>query len=137
VTSSSSTESTATFTASDGRKFAFPVGTAFLVLAAILWWRDRPTLMWVMTSLGAVLYVAGLVMPAGLGPVYRAWMRMALAISKVTTPIFMGVVYFVVFTPSGWLMRLVGNRPIVHRAEKGSLWQATTERTKSDMRRQF
>ena len=136
--SSSSTKPTAgPFTASDGRRFAFPVGTAFLVLAAILWWRDRPTLMWVMTSLGGVLYLAGLMMPAGLGPVYRAWMRMALAISKVTTPIFMGVVYFVVFTPSAWVMRLVGKRPIVHRVEKGSLWQPTTERANSDMRRQF
>jgi hypothetical protein len=135
VISSSSIES-APFTASDGRRFAFPVGTAFLVLAAIFLWRDRPTLMWIMSGLGGVLYVAGLVAPGQLGPIYRAWMRMALVISKVTTPIFMGVVYFIVFTPAGWIMRLVGKRPIEHRANRGSVWYPT-DRTHRDLRRQF
>ena len=74
--SSSSTE----FTAADGRRFAFPVGTAFLVLTAILIWRDRTLFAWIGGGLAAALYFAGLVAPARLGPVYRAWMRMALAI---------------------------------------------------------
>jgi hypothetical protein len=133
VISSSSTEA-APFTASDGRRFAFPVGTAFLVLAAIFLWRDRPTLMWVTTTLGGLLYVAGAVAPGQLGPIYRAWMRLALAISKVTTPIFMGVVYFLVFTPAGWIMRLVGKRPIEHRVERNSVWHPTD---RSDLTRQF
>ena len=134
--SSSSTEPIPPFTASDGRRFAFPVGTAFLLLAAVFLWRDRPTLMWIATTLGGLLYVAGLLAPGQLGPVYRAWMALALAISKVTTPIFMGIVYFLVFTPAGWIMRLVGKRPIEHRVEKGSVWHRT-DRTHRDLRRQF
>ena len=136
MTSSSSTDPAAPFTASDGRRFAFPVGTAFLVLAGIFLWRDRSTLMWITASLGGLLYVAGVVAPGQLGPVYRAWMGLALAISKVTTPIFMGVVYFLVFTPAGWIMRLVGKRPIEHRVEGGSVWHPT-DRTHRDLRRQF
>jgi len=132
VKSSSSTE----FTARDGRRFAFPVGTAFLALAGILWWRDHLTFAWIGVGLAGALYLAGLVLPGRLGPVYRAWMGMALAISKVTTPIFMGVVYFVVITPFGLVMRLFGKRPIVHRVEGTGFWRPANPGPK-DLRRQF
>ncbi|MEQ1857786.1 MAG: SxtJ family membrane protein [Longimicrobiales bacterium] len=135
--SSSSTESTGPFTASDGRKFAFPVGTAFLLLAGILWWRDHAIPMWITAGLGGVLYIAGAVAPAQLGPIYRAWMRLALLISKVTTPIFMGVVYMLVFTPAGAIMRLVGKRPLVHPVTNGSVWHDATTRARGDLTRQF
>ena len=131
--SSSSTE----FTAHDGRRFAFPVGIAFLVITAILWWRDHETAMRVTATLGTFLIVAGLLLPGKLGPVYRGWMAMALAISKVTTPIFMGIVYYVVMTPTGLIMRMVGNKPIAHPLADGSFWQSTVGRPKSDLRRQF
>lgn len=130
--SSSSTE----FTAADGRRFAFPVGTAFLLLAGVLWWREHPTLALIGAALAATLFVAGLALPRRLGPVYRAWMRMAAGISKVTTPIFMGVVYFLVFTPFGLAMRMVGKRPIVHRAQSDSFWRSASAGPK-DLRRQF
>ena len=50
-------------------------------------------------ALGGALALAGLVVPRDLGPVERAWMGLAHPISKVTTPIFMGVMYFLVLTP--------------------------------------
>lgn len=62
---------------------------------------------------------------------------MALVISKVTTPIFMGIVYFLVLTPTGLLMRLFGNKPIEHEPDQGSYWQSTEGRRTSDLRRQF
>ena len=56
-----------------------------------------------------------------LGPVQRAWMGLAHAISKVTTPIFMGVVYFLVLTPIGLLRRALG-RQAVARTRSASSW---------------
>ena len=125
------------WTASEGRKFAFPVGTAFFVLTAILWWREKSTAMQVTGGLGATLYVAGAIIPAYLGPVYRGWMKMALMISKVTTPIFMSIVYFVVLTPTGLIMRIVGRKPMTHPLQDGSFWHSTEGRPVSDLRRQF
>jgi hypothetical protein len=133
VQSSPSTE----FTRSDGRRFAFPVGTAFLLLAAILLWRERTLLSSVAAGLGVFLYAAGLLAPARLGPLFRAWMALALAISKVTTPIFMGIVYFLVITPTGIVMRALGRNPIVHRARDDSYWVKTDGRNSGDLRRQF
>ncbi len=125
------------FTASDGRKFAFPVGTAFFVLAAILWWRGHESPMRVMLALGGTLYVLGTIVPGYLGPIYRGWMGMALMISKVTTPVFMGVVYFLVLTPTGLLMRVLGRKPMRHELRNGGYWHSTEAREHSDLRRQF
>jgi hypothetical protein len=122
----------------EGRKFGLTVGGAFLVLASLLhFWRHRETAGAIIGVLGAVLVLAALVVPAHLGPVQRAWMGLAHAISKVTTPIFMGIVFFVVITPIGLVMRLFGRRSLVHREQHGSFWVAPASGGRSDMKRQF
>jgi hypothetical protein len=40
-------------TAAQGRRFGLTVGAAFLVIAAIVWWRERPTATMVLGGLGA------------------------------------------------------------------------------------
>jgi hypothetical protein len=123
----------------EGRKFAFPVGTAFLLLGALLWWRGPDLVGLLVAMLGMLLIVAGAVVPARLGPVYRAWMRGAVAISRVTTPLFLGLTYFVVFVPIGLAMRLLGRNPVVHRATDGSYWVQRSEPAPDPqrMKRQF
>jgi hypothetical protein len=112
--------------AAEGRKFALTVGTAFLVLGGIAWWRDHP-LMWpILGGLGAAFWIAGLTVPALLGPVQWFWMGLAHVISRVTTPIFLGIVYFVVMMPVGLLMRLFGRNPVRHQAMKDSFWAPRT-----------
>jgi len=106
----------------EGRKFGLTVGGAFLAITAILWWRGRHGAAPYTGALGTLLVLAGLLIPTLLGPVNRAWMGLAHLISKVTTPIFMGVVYFVVLTPIGWGMRLAGRRPLVHTVHEHGFW---------------
>lgn len=140
MTNSNSTSAAtpAPMTASEGRKFAFPVGTAFMVLAAITWWREHTLAMQILGGLGGALLVAGVVLPSRLGPVYRAWMGLAHAISKVTTPIFMGTVYFVVMTPIALLRRTIGSNPVRHERVENSYWRPREPgKSRSDLRRQF
>jgi len=106
----------------EGRKFGLTVGGAFALLGAILYWRGRATPSTALLVVGAVLIMAGIVMPARLAPVHRAWMGFAHLLSKVTTPVFMGVVYFVVISPMGLIMRLSGRNPLVHRPAGGGYW---------------
>lgn len=129
----------ARLSAAEGRKFGLTVGGAFLVLAALIWWRGRhPGAVPVFGVLGGLLAAAGLLVPTLLGPVNRAWMGLAHLMSKVTTPIFMGVVYFVVITPIGLGMRLFGRRPMVHREANGGFWaEHTGSPEPSQMTRQF
>jgi hypothetical protein len=117
----------ARLTPAQGRRFGLTVGAAFLVLAAITWWRDYPTATAVLGSIGSLLAAGGLIVPQHLGPVERAWMRMAVAISKVTTPIVMGIMYLLVLTPTGYLRRAFGGNPLVHEPEEASYWKRRPE----------
>jgi hypothetical protein len=112
---------------SQGRRFGLTVGIAFLALTAVLVWRDHRTAYLVTASLGAVLIVGGLVVPTALLPVERAWMAMAHGISKVTTPIFMGIVYFLVVAPIGLIMRAWGKNPLMHGERNGGFWVVRAE----------
>ena len=128
----------ARLTPREGRAFAFPVGIAFGVLAGITWWRDHLLLTQVLGGLSGLLLVAGALVPTLLGPVQRAWMGLAHAISKVTTPIFMGIVYFVVLTPIGIVRRVVGRNPVVNPAIDGSYWHSRPEgKRRGNLHRQF
>ena len=118
----------ARLTAAEGRKFGLTVGLAFAAFGALLLWRDKPTAATVLGALGGVLVLAGLVVPTRLGPVERAWMRLAHAISKVTTPIFMGIVYFVVLTPIGAIRRRRGSPIVAPPTSGGSRWESRTHR---------
>ncbi len=125
-------------TRAEGRKFGLTVGIAFLVLAALLFfWRHKETAAAVTGALGLLLVLAALLIPTRLGPVERAWMGLARLISKVTTPVFMGVVFFVVVTPIGLLMRLFGRRPMEHREQDGGFWLPPASGGRSDLERQF
>ena len=125
----------ARLTPAEGRKFGLQVGAAFAVLGALSRWRGHDTAPLVLWALGGLLIAGGLFLPGRLGPVYRAWMGLAVVLSKVTTPLFLGIVYFGVITPMGVVMRLLGRNPLVHRPGRDSYWVAPTP--SDSMTRQF
>ena len=119
------------------RKFGFTVGTAFLILAGVVYWRGHMLPFRIFGGLGATLIVMGLVVPTWLGPVERAWMAMALIISKVTTPLFMGLAYYLSVVPIGLVRRMTGNNSLVVQEKGGSYWHDRSDEPQSDMERQF
>ncbi len=128
----------ARLTAAQGRRFGLTVGGAFLMFAAIALWRGHPTSTTVFGALGGTLALAGLVIPTLLGPVERAWMQLAHVLSKVTTPIVMGVMYLLVLTPVGLLRRTLGGNPIMHASKGGTYWKSRPAGSRaSNLRRQF
>jgi hypothetical protein len=129
----------ARLTPAEGRKFGLTVGIAFLVLGGIVRWRGHGGLALGFFVLGATLVLAGLMLPGRLGPVYRTWMGFALLLSKVTTPIFMSIVYFLVIAPIGLLMRLIGRNPMVQAERDGSYFvqRPAGAGRRSDITRQF
>jgi hypothetical protein len=122
----------------DLRKFGLLVGAAFFVLGCVLRWRDSGNAALVLWGISAALVGLGLLLPSLLRPVYRGWMGLALLLSKVTTPIVMGVLYFVIMTPVGWLLRAFGHHPLVHGGKGQEIWIARApDARRSDMERQF
>lgn len=129
----------ARLTAAEGRRFGFTVGGAFLALAGLAAWRGHAIEALSLAVLGGVLVVATLAVPARLGPVQRSWMALASAISRVTTPVLMGVIYFFIVTPTGWIRRLVGDSRLTPRRDAVSFWvdRPAEARRRTDMERQF
>ncbi|HUP00999.1 MAG TPA: SxtJ family membrane protein [Gemmatimonadota bacterium] len=124
-------------TPGEGRRFAFTLAVAFAVLAAFVWWRGEPRLAAVFGVVAAILALAGLVIPGRLGPVYRAWMGFALVLSKLTTPIFLGIVYYFALTPTGVLRRTIGSNPLRRSRDGVSCWVDRKDSPRGDLERQF
>jgi hypothetical protein len=120
----------------DGRKFGVQVGLAFLVLAGILIWRDHSRAAAIVGMIGSTFVLGGLLVPGRLGPVYRGWNRLSLAISAVTTPIIMAALYFLVMTPIGLIARAFGHRPLVHAQGSATFWVRRST-PGSDLEQQF
>ena len=121
----------------EGRRFGFTVGTAFGLLAVIGLWRGHLLVPGALAAAGGCLVLAALAIPGRLGPVYRAWMRGAHAISRVTTPIFLGIVYLLVLTPAGILMRLLGRNPLRHDESETGYWIVRELGESGNLERQF
>jgi hypothetical protein len=128
----------ARLTPTEGRKFGLLVGGTFAIIGVLLWRGGRVTAAAVVLLVASALMLGGLVMPGRMGPVYRGWMTLALAISKVTTPLLMGAIYFLVLTPVGLLARLVGHRPLARKRSATRFWQPrSAESSRSSMNHQF
>jgi hypothetical protein len=91
------------------RNFAFVIGGVVAGLFGVLlpWLSDRPFRTWPWIFL-AVFATWGLVLPRSLKPVYKAWMTLGLILHSITTPVIMGAVFFLIFTPVGVVLRIFG-----------------------------
>jgi hypothetical protein len=79
-----------------------------------------PTWPWI---LAAVLSVLGMIVPMALQPVYKLWMQFGLLLSKVTTPIIMGLVFYLVITPTGLIQRLRSWDPMARNFDQGESYR--------------
>lgn len=57
--------------------------------------------------LAAALVAWSIAAPRTLNVIYRPWMKLGLAINRVTTPIIMGAVFFLMITPVSLIMKLI------------------------------
>jgi len=111
------------------RKFAFSNGAVVAVLFGLfLPWLFEfgwPIWPWI---LGAVLAAAGLVAPLSLRPVYYGWMRFALLLSRITTPLVMGIVYYLVITPVGLLRQMFGKDPLARKLDEAESYRVESKK---------
>jgi Saxitoxin biosynthesis operon protein SxtJ len=93
------------------RRFALSVGAVLLLLA--LWFvyrRHYQTARPVLGVAGGLLLLAGLLLPARLGPLYRVWMALAFALGWVSARVILLFLFVFVLTPIGVAARLAGKR---------------------------
>lgn len=104
------------------REFGFVTGGVVAGLFGLFfpWLFDRsfpgefPVWPWIVL---AVLGSWGLVAPNSLRPVYQVWMRFGLMLSRITTPIIMGFVFYLVVTPFGLVRRIFAKDALARKFE--------------------
>ncbi|HLD25603.1 MAG TPA: SxtJ family membrane protein [Candidatus Andersenbacteria bacterium] len=86
-------------------QFSHTVGIAFCLLGTLLLWRER-SLGWLLLLAGVVLFLTGLLAPAALQPVYRAWMGVARLLGEIMSRLILAIVYYVIVMPIGILAKI-------------------------------
>ena len=93
---------------------------------------------WTLLALAAALAAVALARPQWLAPANRVWMAFGRILHRIMSPIIITLIYFVVITPTGLLMRAFGKDPLRLKwdAEADTYWLPRTEESES-MHRQF
>ena len=103
------------------RHFGFTTGAIVVVIfGLILPWllnHSWPIWPWI---IAAPLWVLALIYPAWLRPIYRGWMRFGLLASRVTTPLILGIVFYLTITPISFLLRLGAKDPMRRKFDADS-----------------
>ncbi len=103
------------------RNFALTTSAIVIVLFAIgvpwLFSLSYPVWPWI---LAAILSAWGLIHAPSLKPVYRAWMKFGLLLNRITTPLILGIVFFLIFTPVALVMRLFGRDTMQRKFDPGA-----------------
>jgi hypothetical protein len=106
------------------REFALTTGGIVAGLFGLFfpWLLERPIPRWPWV-IAAVLVAWGLIAPATLRLVYRAWMKLGLLLNKITTPLIMGLVFYMVITPIGLVRRVFGSDALRRRFDQSASYR--------------
>lgn len=114
------------------------VFTAFFLLVGLAPLRHRlPVRVWALALAGALLVVS-ILRPSLLRFANRVWIQIGLVLGKVVNPIVTGLLFYLVFTPAGLVLKWTGKDLLRLRPEPDAptYWQARSE-SLSDMSNQF
>ena len=92
------------------RKFGWTFAAVFLLIGAVY----HP---W-MIALAGVIAIITLTRAEWLAPAKQAWMKFGELLNKVVSPVVMGVIYFGIFSPVGYVMRLAGRDALSLRLDQ-------------------
>lgn len=107
---------------SSDRSFGLVFAGFFALLAAYHAWQHRGLWpLWI--AIAAVFLVVALWRPQVLAPLNRVWTKLGLFLGMIVSPVVLGLMFFLVMTPIGMLMRLFGKDPLRLRGDPGeSYW---------------
>jgi len=86
-------------------KFGITMCVAFLVIAGVLMLKHKNSLP--ATSIAALFILLTLAGPILLKPVYTVWMRFAFVLGWFNTRLLLLLMFYLIFTPIGLIMRLL------------------------------
>jgi hypothetical protein len=96
---------------SSERSFGIVFAVVFAVIGLWPLLVGRGPRLW-SVAVGAVFLICAFVLPKALAPLNRLWLRFGLLLHRIVSPIALGIMFFLVITPTGLLMRALGKDPL-------------------------
>jgi hypothetical protein len=122
----------------DLRVFALLLIVFGAVIASLVYFKyDQQTAgRWVLI-VSAALGLLGACVPTLIRPVYVTWMALAFPIGWTISHIMMGIVFYLVITPIGFIMKACGRDPMRRRLDRSCQSYWLRRESSDDVKRYF
>ena len=84
-----------------------------------------------------IFLVLGLLDSKVLAPLNKLWFKFGIVLGKIISPLIMGIIFFLVVTPIGLIMRLLGKDVLNLRYNKSNSYWIEKDGPESKMKNQF
>ena len=112
----------------------------FIVFLAISLWpliSQEDLRLWAFI-IAVIFFVLGILNSKFLTPLNKLWMKFGLFLGSIIAPLVMGVVFFMVVTPVGLIMRFLGKDLLrIKKSKFVSTYWVSREKQNNTMKRQF
>ena len=121
---------------SSNKSFGIVFFIVFILIALYPLLNDQEIRIWALI-ISAVFLILGLLKSKLLTPLNKLWFRFGIFLGKIISPIIMGFIFFLVVTPIGFLMRLLGKDMLNLKYNKKRSYWIEKDGPKSKMKNQF
>ena len=117
------------------RNFGIVFFIVFLIIALWPLLKQNEIRIWSLI-ISFIFFALGLINSKLLTPLNKIWFKFGILLGNIISPIVMGIVFFLVVTPTGLIMRLFRKDILKLKNNKDSYW-IDKDNTNSSMRNQF
>ena len=121
---------------SSNRSFGIVFFIVFLLIALYPLTYSQDIRVW-STIISIIFLVLGLLNSKILTPLNKLWFKFGIFLGKIISPIIMGIIFFLVVTPIGLLMRLLGKDLINLKYNNNESYWIEKKGPESKMKNQF
>ena len=121
---------------SSNRSFGIVFFIVFLLIALYPLTNNEEIRIW-SSIISLIFLVLGLLNSKILTPLNKLWFKFGILLSKIISPLIMGIIFFLVVTPIGLLMRILGKDLLNLKYNNNKSYWVEKNGPKSRMRNQF
>ena len=121
---------------SSNRSFGIIFFIVFLIIALYPLINNGDLRIWSLI-VSFLFFILGLVDSKILTPLNKIWFKFGLFLGKIISPLIMGIIFFIVVTPIGLIMRLLGKDLLNLKYNNFKTYWIEKDGPKSKMKNQF
>ena len=118
------------------RSFGIVFFVVFLIIAIYPLINGNDLRLWSLI-ISIIFLILGLVNSKILNPLNKLWFKFGIFLGKIISPLVMGIIFFLVVTPIGLLMRLLNKDLLNLKFNNNSTYWIEKTEPKSKMKNQF